>query len=101
MSQSHFNKKSLVNQRSIELLSFMLNNQLDQYNSQSYHPRESTKGISRFDLMTKIHSPRWVEHPYSDKQNQKLEMHLESLVESGDLEQYNNSGGFSNCVRVL
>ena len=88
LSQSRFNKKSLVSKDRIELLKFMLNNQLEQYDSQTYFPLPPADvWVSVFDLMTKIHTPRWIEHPFSEKQKQKLQMHLDSLVHSKDLKE--------------
>ena len=102
LSQSGFNKKSLVNQDSIELLKFMFNNQLDSYDSQSYSSfTSSTTGISLFDLMTRIHSPRWINHPYSNRQEHKLEMHLESLLQSGDLKKDNSGNEYIVTGKAL
>jgi len=77
----------LVRKDSIELLKFMLNNQLDQQDPQLRSSvSNSTKGIGLYDLMTKMHTPRWLDHPNSARQKQKLEMHLKSLVRSENLE---------------
>lgn len=80
--QSLFNKRKLKTLNRIELLAFLEKDLKNWDNSQS-------SGISTFDLMTRIYTPRWGRHPDAEKQDQELEMHLESLVLSGDLEKDN------------
>ena len=74
-----FNKKKLVTKKRMELIQFMMNDQLD---------REH-KGIGVIDLMTKLYSIKWVLHPSADDQQSKLELYLDSLVESGELSKVN------------
>ena len=73
--QNSFNKKKLITKQRIDLLRFMLNDQLDR----------SHNGIDIIDLMTKIYSLRWIMHPSRDHEERKLELYLESLVLSGDI----------------
>jgi hypothetical protein len=91
ISQSRFNKKDLVTKRSIELLEFMLKNQLtpDITRSQSWR-NSSVDAIDIFSLMTQLHSLRWADHPHSNNEMKKLELYLDSLVESGDLKKNND-----------
>ncbi|MGD1452537.1 hypothetical protein [Vibrio harveyi] len=78
--QYFFNKRKLVTKKRMELLKFMMNDQLDrEYGS-----------ISVLDLMTKLYTINWVLHPSADEQQSKLQLYLDSLVESGDLTEYNN-----------
>ncbi|MBU0965742.1 MAG: hypothetical protein KKA54_05100 [Proteobacteria bacterium] len=39
--------------------------------------------------MTKLYSIRWVVHPSAPEQEKRLELHLESLVSSGELDKIN------------
>jgi hypothetical protein len=82
--QYFFNKRKLVTKKRMELLEFMVNDQLDREHN----------GIGVIDLMTKLYSINWVLHPSADEQQQKLELYLESLVESlvesGELQNINH-----------
>ena len=57
----------------------MMNDQLDREHN----------GIGVIDLMTKLYSIKWVLHPSADEQQNRLELYLDSLVESGDLRKVN------------
>lgn len=80
ISEYFFNKKKLVTKRRMELLQFMLDDQMDRDHD----------GIRIIDLMTKLYSIRWVLHPSGDDQQRRLEIYLDSLVESGELRQVNH-----------
>lgn len=78
--QYFFNKKKLVTKKRMELLQFMMNDQLDrEHNS-----------IGLIELMTKLYSVKWVLHPHKNEQKNKLELYLESLVDSGEIRKLNN-----------
>jgi len=74
INQYFFNKKKLITKTRMNLLLFMFDLYLDS-------GQDSTDVI---DLMTKLYSIRWVNHPSKDDQMMKLKIYLESLVESGD-----------------
>ena len=78
--QNSFNKKKLITKQRIDLLRFMLDDQLDRTHN----------GIDTIDLMTKIHTLRWVLHPSRDYEARKVELYLDSLVATGDLEKINS-----------
>jgi hypothetical protein len=78
--QYFFNKQKLVTKKRMELLLFMMNDQLDRTHN----------GIDSIDLMSKLYSINWVLHPSGDQQQRKLELYLESLVSSGELRKVNN-----------
>lgn len=78
--QYFFNKKKLVTKKRMELLQFMMGDQLDREHD----------GISSLELMTKLYSINWVLHPSGDEQQGKLELYLESLVDSGELKNINH-----------
>ena len=78
--QYFFNKRKLVTKKRMVLLEFMMNDQLDREHN----------GIGIIDLLTKLYSINWVLHPSADEQQQKLELYLESLVESGELRNINH-----------
>lgn len=79
-SQYFFNKKKLVTKKRMDLLKFMMNDQLDRDHN----------GISSFYLLKKIYSTRLFLHPDWEIQQQKLDLYLDSLVKSKDLEIINN-----------
>lgn len=79
LSQFAFNRKKLLTKKRIELIQFMIEDQI----------QRDHKGISTLDLMTKLYSLHWVLHPDSKYQEEKLELYLDSLVNSGDLERVN------------
>lgn len=77
--QYFFNKNKIITKKRMELLQFMVNDQLDRKDD----------GIGTIDLMTKLYSIRWVLHPSADEQEKKLELYLDSLVASGELREVN------------
>lgn len=79
-NQYFFNKKKLVAKKRIELLQFMMGNQLDREHS----------GVGVVELMTKLYSIKWVLHPSKGEQKNKLELYLESLIDSGELIKVND-----------
>jgi hypothetical protein len=78
--QYFFNNQKLVTKKRMELIVFMMNDQLDRTHN----------GIDPIDLMTKLYSINWVLHPSGDQQQRKLELYLDSLVSSGELGKVNN-----------
>lgn len=52
--------------------------------------------------MTKLYSIKWVLHPEGDQQQEKLELYLDSLVKSGDLELINDEYVVTgNAIRTI
>ena len=47
-------------------------------------------GIDQIDLMTKLYSIRWIMHPRGREVEKKLELYLDSLVETGELSKINS-----------
>lgn len=91
ISQSRFNKKILVTKTTRELLQFLVEKQLndDVKNSENGF-NYSRKAIDEFSLMTELYSMRWISHPQSSQQRKKVELYLESLVQSKNLEKKNH-----------
>jgi hypothetical protein len=81
--QSRFNRKELLVHKGMDLLRFMLENQLDQ--STDSPTCQTAGGISIFDLMTQLHSSRWLNHPNRNRKQCEIKLYLESLVDTGDL----------------
>ncbi len=79
ISQYFFNKRKLFKKKRMELLELMLNEQLDR----------DDNGIDIYDLMTKLYSIRWINHPARSGQKQILKIYLDSLVDSGEIEKNN------------
>lgn len=78
--QYFFNKSKIISKKRMELLQFMVSDQLDREHD----------GIGTMDLMTKLYSIRWVLHPSADEQEKNLELYLDSLVDSGELRKVNH-----------
>lgn len=78
--QYFFNKRKLVTKKRMDLLRFMTDDQLDRTHN----------GITSLDLMEKIYSMRLFLHPSWEVQQSKMELYLESLIESGELRKVNN-----------
>jgi len=73
-------------------LAFMISDQIDR----------THKGIRSLDLMTKLYSIKWILHPEGDQQQEKLELYLDSLVKSEDLELINNEYVVTgNAIRTI
>jgi hypothetical protein len=89
ITQSRFNKKELVTKDTIELLNFLVSNQLKEGVERPNSWNTSNEGIDVFSLMTELYSLRWVSHPHSNYQMKKLELYLDSLVKAGDLRENN------------
>ena len=79
-SQYFFNKKKLVTKKRMDLLKFMMEDQLDRDHD----------GIKALSLMTKIYTMRMFLHPSWETQMKKLKLYLDSLVQSGELRQVND-----------
>jgi hypothetical protein len=80
LNQQRFKKKKLIIKERLDLLKFMVSDQF----------KRSHKGISILDLMTKLYTIQWIDHPESQTQEEKLELYLDSLVNSGDIQKINN-----------
>ncbi|HNV88697.1 MAG TPA: hypothetical protein PKL53_07005 [Methylotenera sp.] len=78
--QYFFNKRKLVTKKRMELLRLMMDDQLDRTHD----------GITSLDLMTKIYSMRLFLHPSWEVQHKKMDLYLESLVSSGELNKINH-----------
>ena len=92
IDQYFFNRKKLITKQRIDLLRFMMPDQIDRVH----------KGISSLDLMTKLYSIKWVLHPEGDQQQEKLELYLDSLVKSEDLKLINNEYVVTaNAIRTI
>jgi hypothetical protein len=76
LEQYFFNKKKLITKDRLGLLKFMLSDQLD---------RTHDSSIDIDDLMGKLYSFRYFYHPDGGKEEQKVRLHLQSLVESEDI----------------
>lgn len=75
INQYYFNKKKLITRRRIELLVFLV----------ALHQQGQTR-FDAIDLMTRLYSLRWIEHPDRDAAMRQLEFYLEALVETGELD---------------
>lgn len=74
-NQYFFNKRKLVTKRRMELLRLMMDDQLDR----------AHEGVSLIRIMERIYSMRMFLHPSWEAQHRKVELYLDSLVQSGEL----------------
>lgn len=78
--QYFFNKKKLVTKKRMDLLRLMMEDQL----------HRTHDGIGSINLLAKIYSNRLFLHPNWDELHQRIDLYLDSLVESGELKKINN-----------
>jgi len=79
-TQYYFNKKKLITKKRMDLLQFMMEDQLDREHN----------AIDILLLMSKLYTIKWVLHPSRDEQKNILKLNLDSLVESGELREVNH-----------
>lgn len=80
IDQYFFNKRKLITKNRMDLLKFMMDDQINRNHN----------GIDTLDLMTKLYSIKWVLHPSREEQQKKLELYLDALVKSGEVNHINN-----------
>lgn len=80
IDQYFFNKRKFVTKKRMELLKLMMDDQID---------REH-EGIGTIELMSKLHSKKWVLHPHAEQQQRVLELYLESLQNAGEVKKINH-----------
>lgn len=88
LDQYIFNKKKLVTKQRMDLLKSLVELHLN--------------GVSTFDaitLMTHLYAFKWVAHPDSDTQREKLTFYLDSLVDTGELK--NSGSGYALTGKAL
>jgi len=73
-AQFLFNRRSLTSQRRVDILRLLVRDRLS----------GSTEGLTYFDVMSKLYSTRWFNHPAQEERSSEVEFLLESLRESGD-----------------
>lgn len=69
-----YNRRRLVLKQRLDLLTFMIE-----------QAAEGKDSFSSLDLMTDMHSIRWVAHPNGESVRSRLELYLDSLVDTGEL----------------
>jgi hypothetical protein len=75
LSKFFYNRKRLVTVQRLELLKVLVTEYIN----------NNENRLTSIDIMTKIYSIKWVEHPDSYSQENKLGFYLDSLVLSGEL----------------
>lgn len=80
VGQYFFNKKKLVTKQRVDLLKLFLERAL-----------KGRTDNNVIDVMTELHSIRWIWHPLRDVEQRRLEFYLRALVETGDLRVENQS----------
>lgn len=69
-----YNRRRLVRKQRLDLLTFMIE-----------QAAEGKSSFSSLDLMTDMHSIRWVTHPDGESVRSRLKLYLDSLVDTGEL----------------
>lgn len=70
-----YNKRRIVLKQRLELLTFMIE-----------QAAEGKSEFSSLDLMTDMHTIRWITHPAGESVQSRLELYLDSLVDTGELQ---------------
>ena len=79
-NQYIYNKKKFVSIDRLDLLRILVDHYL----------KSNGKAIGLIDLMTELHTLRWILHPLKDKQKTKIKFLLESFINSGEVIMTNN-----------
>lgn len=77
LQQESYNRRKIVTKRRMDLLRLLVE-------------KHAGGSVSSIDLMTELYSIRWVMHPDSEAEQQRIELYLDSLVRSGDLQLVNH-----------
>lgn len=91
-TQYFYNKKKFHTKSRMELLQFMLDKQLKEY---------GLSGFNLFELMIDLYSIRWVSHPSSNDQLEKLKIYLESLQESGEIKKESHNSKYKVLGKAI
>ncbi|MEX0915690.1 MAG: hypothetical protein WD397_08500 [Wenzhouxiangellaceae bacterium] len=81
LGQFAFSYKRLLTRKRMKLLRLLIEDHLDRRH----------KGIDSMELMTKLYSIKWVLHPRSSYQHEKVKLYLDSLAETGDVRKVNST----------
>lgn len=73
-----YNRRRIVLVQRLELLTFMIE-----------QAAEGKTSFSSLDLMTDMHTIRWITHPNGESIRDRLELYLDSLVDTGELKKTN------------
>ena len=69
-----YNRRKLVLKQRLDLLTFMIE-----------QAAEGKDSFTSLDLMTDMHSIRWITHPSGESVRSRLELYLDSLADTGEL----------------
>ena len=83
-----YNQRRIVLGQRLELLTFMIE-----------QAAEGKTLFNSLDLMTDMHTIRWITHPTGESVRNRLELYLNSLVDTGELE--NTNEGYSLTGHAL
>jgi len=73
-----YNRRRIVLGQRLELLTFMIE-----------QAAEGKDSFSSLELMTDMHTIRWITHPNGESVRHRLELYLDSLVDTGELKKAN------------
>lgn len=83
-----YNRRRIVLGQRLELLTFMIE-----------QAAEGKGSFSALDLMTDMHTIRWITHPNGESVRHRLQLYLDSLVDTGELKRVNR--GYQLTGRAL
>lgn len=72
-----YNRRRLVLRQRLDLLTFMIEK-----------TAEGKPDFEALDLMTEMHTVRWITHPEGESAQNRLKFYLDSLVETGELRKH-------------
>lgn len=75
LGQHAFNKKKLVTKQKVDLLRVLLSRHL-----------EGETSFDSLHLMSELYTTKWILHPDGDAQRRKLDLHLDALAHTGELQ---------------
>lgn len=73
-----YNRRRIVLAQRLELLTFMIE-----------QAAEGKSSFNSLDLMTDMHTVRWITHPNGESVCNRLQLYLDSLVDTGELKKMN------------
>jgi hypothetical protein len=73
-----YNRRRIVLAQRLELLTFMIE-----------QAAEGKDSFNSLDLMTDMHSIRWITHPNGESIRNRLELYLDALADTGELTKAN------------
>ncbi len=79
-----FNRRKVVTKQTVEILNYMIES--------STHGDRKKEAFTLVEIMLGLYSDRWLRHPGLSSPHLRIEFHLNSLVDTGELKRSGNDG---------